>query len=389
MKNEHQNGGLRVTDVECLDRSLKLRQFIRASKSKHVIARIQQLIVETENESPTLRQEYYKVTKSEDICTSAQETINIITDYNRVQYSKLEYQEIESDKNLIEEIASINIETFLKRKNRVFSLCILKPITKLGITTLGELIQGYEHESDSRINKSMALIINSFPKYLIEIAKCFNEDLNEINNECKYILVTNNSRLNIEAITAKEFQTILKSALGKLETINFENKLDIENYDSSNITTFRKHCKNAKLRNIYLRLIHNDFFTYSRMKRYKMTPSDQCPRCSQSETTRHLLWECEHSKNIWSLHNDYLNSFGITNSNITEYKHVYNAGTNSGLTMIKIKVIQELIQIRRPLNWNMENIRSVVEDLVKIERHNYNEKHQKNQFESKWKFVIK
>jgi hypothetical protein len=57
--------------------------------------------------------------------------------------------------------------------------------------------------------------------------------------------------------------------------------------------------------------------------------------------------------------------------------------------MIKIKIIQELIQIRRPLNWNMENIRSVVEDLVKIERHNYNEKHQTNQFESKWKFVIK
>ncbi len=37
----------------------------------------------------------------------------------------------------------------------------------------------------------------------------------------------------------------------------------------------------------------------------------------------------------------------------------------------------------------MENIRSVVEDLVKIERHNYNEKHQTNQFESKWKFAIK
>jgi hypothetical protein len=57
--------------------------------------------------------------------------------------------------------------------------------------------------------------------------------------------------------------------------------------------------------------------------------------------------------------------------------------------MIRIKIIQELIQIRRPINWNMENIRSVVEELVRIERHNYKEKHQTNQFENKWKFVKK
>jgi hypothetical protein len=37
MKNEYEHGGMKVPDVDCLDRSLKLRQFIRASKSKHVI----------------------------------------------------------------------------------------------------------------------------------------------------------------------------------------------------------------------------------------------------------------------------------------------------------------------------------------------------------------
>jgi hypothetical protein len=37
MKNEYELGGLKIPDIESLDRSLKLRQFIRASKSKHVI----------------------------------------------------------------------------------------------------------------------------------------------------------------------------------------------------------------------------------------------------------------------------------------------------------------------------------------------------------------
>jgi hypothetical protein len=36
--------------------------------------------------------------------------------------------------------------------------------------------------------------------------------------------------------------------------------------------------RNPKLRNIYFRLIHNDFFTGVRMKKYRMTKDDECPR---------------------------------------------------------------------------------------------------------------
>jgi hypothetical protein len=43
MKSEYEEGGMKITDVECLDRSLKLRQFIRAQKSKHVISKIQKM----------------------------------------------------------------------------------------------------------------------------------------------------------------------------------------------------------------------------------------------------------------------------------------------------------------------------------------------------------
>jgi hypothetical protein len=36
MKNSYEEGGMKVTDVECLDRSLKLRQFIRAEQPRHL-----------------------------------------------------------------------------------------------------------------------------------------------------------------------------------------------------------------------------------------------------------------------------------------------------------------------------------------------------------------
>jgi hypothetical protein len=41
MKNDYDQGGLKITDIECLDKSLKLRQYIRASKSSHSISKIQ------------------------------------------------------------------------------------------------------------------------------------------------------------------------------------------------------------------------------------------------------------------------------------------------------------------------------------------------------------
>jgi hypothetical protein len=57
----------------------------------------------------------------------------------------------ESDKNLIDEVSSINLTTYLTRKNKVFMLCIIKPLTMNGMTTTGELIQAYEYETDEKL----------------------------------------------------------------------------------------------------------------------------------------------------------------------------------------------------------------------------------------------
>jgi hypothetical protein len=41
LKNSYENGGLNAPDVECLNRSLKLRQFLRCSNSIHPISTLQ------------------------------------------------------------------------------------------------------------------------------------------------------------------------------------------------------------------------------------------------------------------------------------------------------------------------------------------------------------
>ncbi len=97
MKNDYENGGMKVPDIECLDRSLKLRQVVRAQNSNHVISRIQTLALGQSVNEHELRQEYCNITDKEDLCSSAQETLNIIIDYNRNKYQTLEENEYESD----------------------------------------------------------------------------------------------------------------------------------------------------------------------------------------------------------------------------------------------------------------------------------------------------
>ncbi len=94
MKNDYSKGGMKVTDVESLDRSLKLKQFIRTYNSNHVISKIQALRTFRLGQGNQIQQEYQDVSKEEAIFQSAQETLNIIIDYNRETYKSIQQEEL-------------------------------------------------------------------------------------------------------------------------------------------------------------------------------------------------------------------------------------------------------------------------------------------------------
>jgi hypothetical protein len=292
--------------------------------------------------------------------------------------------EFETDKNLIDEVSSINLTNYLTRKNKVFLVCLIKPLTKNGITTLGELIQAYEYESDEKLIKSMKIIISSFPKILVNISKCYNEEINSDNEDMKYMLIAPRTRKNLITITVKELQVTLKNALKKIDVLDVKNKLGIDNFDEENITRFRSNCKNPKLRNIYFRLIHNDFFTHVRMKKYRMTVTDECPRCGITETSKHLLYECAHVRNIWSLFNNLMSQIGNDQQCINNYEDVFQVSDTPAISIVKAKIIQSLIQIERPINWNREKLLDMIKDLINVECYNAIESRTINKFNVKW-----
>jgi hypothetical protein len=145
--------------------------------------------------------------------------------------------------------------------------------------------------SFEKLTKTIKIFIASFPKALVNISNCYNEEINSENEDMKYMLIAPRTRKNLNTIAVKELQVTLKNALKKVYVLNVKNKVGMGNFDEDNITRFRSNCKNPKLRNIYLRLIHNDFFTHVRMKKYKMKVTDKCLRCSLTETSRQFLYD--------------------------------------------------------------------------------------------------
>ena len=81
---------------------------------------------------------------------------------------------------------------------------MIKPLTAKDITTLGELIQAYEYETDAKLNQTMQTILSPFPKILIDISKCFCEDINSNSEKINYMMIAPNTRK--DSIIVKEMQ---------------------------------------------------------------------------------------------------------------------------------------------------------------------------------------
>ncbi len=283
MKNDYNEGGLKITDIECMDKSLKLRQYIRADNSKHNIRAIQNFCAKEVGNNYSMSQDFDKITKLEEVCEIAQETLNVIVDKTR-QENYGEKSDVIESTIAINQIAQTNVNIYLKRKSRVFLSCIWRPFKKEGLETFLDLVTANETVMNENRSKRMEPLINAFPANFRDAAGSFNENINRMTNGITHILKADLSWSPIEIVTTRELQWILKSALNRIEKIKWP-----ENCEPINIIMFRNNCKNPKLRNIHFRMIHNDFYTQQRMHKYKMTNNPNCTRCGLVETTKHLM----------------------------------------------------------------------------------------------------
>jgi hypothetical protein len=102
-------------------------------------------------------------------------------------------------------------------------------------------------------------------------------------------------------------------------------------------------------------------------KMLKYVKNNTCKRCEEVETYKHLIWECGEAKKIWQLFNRFATSENQQEERVLEYDNVFKVGTKANINMIKVKAIQELIQIEGPINWMIEKIMKISNDIRYIE----------------------
>jgi hypothetical protein len=101
-----------------------------------------------------------------------------------------------------------------------------------------------------------------------------------------------------------------------------------------------------------------------------MVSDNICLRCGGIETYRHLIWECNEARRIWRVYNEYMDSIGHSEVKVEVYEEVFKVENISAVSTVKMKIIQEMIQIIRPISWNDERMKDIVMTLKSTELYN-------------------
>jgi hypothetical protein len=245
LKAEYEEGGLKAPDIVCLDRSLKLKQFLRASKSRHVIASFQTYSSENLGYKEVINQDYHKLSQDDWVLKIGQETIIFLNDDARgSDYGGVEIAETSTI--AINTIGSIYIPDYLKRKGKLLANCVFNKFKEEGLENLKDLTLELEVTRDRKRYKLLLFIESNFEPNLIEVAKNFSDDVNTELLALTHFYIGNDTFVPVHDITVTQLQSVLKSALSKTSKTEFERKLLITNFDPDCIMKVRKQISNVK-----------------------------------------------------------------------------------------------------------------------------------------------
>ena len=235
---------------------------------------------------------------------------------------------------------------------------------------LHELCSEEEIEKERARLKRIRMVIVNFPSEKMEIAASYDESVNEDSMGFTHILLKGEEWMEMVKVTTKLLQGTLKVALNKITSQDYNLKQGITSYNKEAIGKFRNQCKNVKLRHIYFRLIHKDFFTMEKMYKYKMVNNNKCMRCGEAESYKHLLWECREARKIWKVYGEYMMESTQSMKEVLCYEDIFRIDDLGVVSKVKMKVIQEMIQVERPVNWSIENVKKIVNEIKNIELYN-------------------
>ena len=82
-----------------------------------------------------------------------------------------------------------------------------------------------------------------------------------------------------------------------------------------------------------------------------------------------------------------MTSLDYQKDRVLSYDDVYTVPTSTGIILVKVKLIQALIQIDRPRNWTMLHLEKLINNLVSTDKYNALKTNSILKFNKKWNFL--
>ena len=99
----------------------------------------------------------------------------------------------------------------------------------------------------------------------------------------------------------------------------------------------------------------------------------------------HLLWDCPFSQLTWIHLNGILEERNLGLDKIVSYEKIFDFGGTACATLIKLKIINEFIQIERPKHLLKSKILTLINLLMNTEKYIAIKNKKLEKFKERWK----
>jgi hypothetical protein len=121
------------------------------------------------------------------------------------------------------------------------------------------------------------------------------------------------------------------------------------------------------------------------MLRYKMVENNKCEKCEETETFKHLMWDCRFVRKTWGNLNNILRTKGVGVDELTSYDDIFKFNNSAAITTIRLKIIQHFIQIQRQTELSEVKIHNIITELMTKEKYIATKNNTMKKFLQKWK----
>ena len=121
---------------------------------------------------------------------------------------------------------------------------------------------------------------------------------------------------------------------------------------------------NVRTKSTILRAIHGDIYCGSRLKKFGMTDTDECPRCNAVETITHQLWECNYATKVW------ITVTKLTGIKIVSLNQILGHDPTHDKTTLTLhaEIIRQLMAKDRPTTNPLLLVKSTINRLSIVEK---------------------